>query len=333
MRALVEGGCSASDACSAAGLSRATYYRSICSKERPKKKRPAPKRTLSPTEREHVLNVLREPRFVDKAPAQIHATLLDEDIYLCSVSTMYRILRANNEVRERRQTARHPKYAQPELLATGPNEVWSWDITKLKGPQKWLHYHLYVIIDIYSRKVVGWMVAARESADLAEKLIADTCAREGVDTTKLTIHSDRGSAMTSQTVAHLMAELGITKSLSRPRVSNDNCYSESQFKTLKYFATFPKNFGSIQHARAFLRDFFQYYNYEHKHSGIAYMTPDTVHSGLALACYNVRKRALKKAFAAHPERFVKGRPLPAKLPQGVWINRPKVEDEGSLKAA
>lgn len=259
-----------------------------------------------------MLDVLHEERFIDKTPAEIYATLLDEGKYVCSISTMYRILRANEEARERRRIAKHPNYKKPELLATGPNQVWSWDITKIKGPQKWNHYHLYVIVDIYSRYVVGWMLAPRENAKLAKQLIKETCRKHRVDPLQLTIHSDRGSAMTSHTVAQLMADLGVTKSLSRPHTSNDNPYSESQFKTLKYCPTFPARFGSIQDARAFMYGFFEWYNNDHRHSGIALMTPYTVHYGLSQDCIRVRAAVLSEAFKKNPERFVKGLPCPQK---------------------
>lgn len=264
---------------------------------------------------------------MDKAPAQVYATLLDEGIYLCSISTMYRILAANNEVHERRRIARHPKYTKPILLATKPNQVWSWDITKLRGPNKWNHYHLYVIMDIFSRKVVGWMVAHRESAELAKELIATTCAREQIDPNKLIIHSDRGSAMTSKTVAQLLVDLGVIKSLSRPQVSNDNPFSEAHFKLLKYCPPFPGQFGSIQHARDYCEWFFDWYNNEHRHFGIALMTPATVHHGLAKACNRLRGAVLTGAFEKHPERFVKGKPKPLSVPKAVWINPPEKQPD------
>lgn len=321
-------------ACAAAGMSRATFYRRRNRPEKPERSpRPASSRALSESERGQVLSVLHEPRFVDKAPGQVYATLLDEHRYICSISTMYRILRTNREVRERRNIARHPEYKKPELLATGPNQVWSWDITKLRGPQKWNHYHLYVITDIYSRYVVGWMVAPRESAELAKELIRKTCQRQGVNQNELVIHSDRGPSMNSRTVAQLLADLGVTKSLSRPHVSNDNPYSESLFKTLKYCPPFPDRFGCIADARAFLRKFFAWYNNDHKHSGIALMTPFTVHYGFAAQCNRIRSAALLQAFAAHPERFVKGKPKPLELPKAAWINEPKkTEPEHSVAA-
>jgi putative transposase len=282
-----------------------------------------PPRSLGAADREKVVAVLHEDRFVDKAPREIYAALLDEGIYLCSVSTLYRILRERNEVRERRNIIRHPKYKKPELIAVAPNQVWSWDITKLKGPVKWTYYYLYVILDIFSRHAVGWMVARRETAELASDLIGETCMRQGIDKDELTIHSDRGPAMTSKTVALLMADLGVTKSLNRPHVSNDNPYSESQFKTLKYQPTFPEHFGSIEDARAFCRQFFDWYNNEHYHSGIALMTPAMVHYGLAESCNRDRQEVLWRAYDAHPERFVRGRPKVLELPTAAWINPPE----------
>lgn len=260
---------------------------------------------------------------MDKAPAAAYATLLDEGRYLCSISTMYRILRANKEVRERRDQLRHPEYKKPELLATAPNQVWSWDITKLLGPMKWTYYYFYVIIDIYSRYVVGWMVASRETGALAEDLIDETCTRQRIDRNQLTIHSDRGSPMTSNTVAQLLADLGVTKSLSRPHVSNDNPYSESHFKTLKYRPDFPERFGSIQDAKSFCKDFISWYNEDHYHSGIALMTPTMVHYGKAAACNAARQNVLTSAYIEHPERFVRGQPKTIALPEAAWINPPK----------
>jgi len=279
-----------------------------------------------------VLDVLHEERFVDKAPAAVYAKLLDERIYLCSIRTMYRILKENDEVRERRNRLPRTNYKKPELLATKPNQVWSWDITKLKGPYKWTCYHLYVILDIFSRKVVGWMISTRESGELAEQLILETCHGEGVDPEQLTIHSDRGPAMTSKSVEILLAELGVTKSLSRPNISNDNAFSESQFHNLKSRPEFPKFFGSIQDARAFCQWFFRWYNEEHYHSGIALMTPSVVHAGGAKNCSRRRQRVLDRAFANHPTRFVRGRPKTLKVPKEVWINPPKKKEPNEFVA-
>lgn len=266
--------------------------------------------------------MLNEDRFVDKAPAEIYASLLDEGRYLCSIRTMYRILKENQQVKERRNLLRHPEYKKPELLATAPNQVWSWDITKLRGPRKWTSYHLYVIIDIFSRLVVGWMVATRESGDLAECLIKQTCKRQRIDRNRLTIHSDRGAAMTSSTVAELLTNLGVTKSLNRPHVSDDNPFSESNFKTLKYRPSYPARFGSIQDAKVHCRSFFEWYNNEHYHSGIALMTPAMVHYGLAEEQNEKRQVVLDLAYAVNPERFVAGRPRTKDIPKEAWINNP-----------
>jgi putative transposase len=271
-------------------------------------------------------------RFVDKAPTEVYATLLDEGTYHCSVRTMYRILAEAGEVRERRNQARHPKYQAPELLATAPNQVWSWDITKLRGPVKWSYYYLYVILDIFSRFVVGWMIAYRESATLAKRLIAETCEKQNVQPGQLNLHADRGSSMKSKTVAFLLADLGVTKSHSRPYVSDDNPYSESQFKTLKYRPDFPARFGSIQDARSFCREFFPWYNQEHRHSGIGLMAPEMVHYGKAEQVSSQRQIVLASAFVSHPERFVRGLPMPPSLPEAAWINKPKVESTSVVVA-
>jgi putative transposase len=281
--------------------------------------RPTPPRALDRVERQQVLDLLHV-RFVDQAPAQVHATLLDEGTYLCSPRTMYRILDAAHEIKERRNQVRRPHYAAPELLATRPNEVWSWDITKLLGPAKWTYFYLYVILDIFSRYVVGWMLAPHESAALAERLIAETCAKHGIQPGQLTLHADRGSSMRSKPVALLLADLAVTKTHSRPHVSNDNPFSEAQFKTLKYSPHFPERFGSLEDSRAFGQDFFRWYNQEHRHSGLGFLTPAVVHYGAAAAVREQRQYVLAAAYAAHPERFVKGRPHPPDLPQAVWIN-------------
>jgi putative transposase len=276
-----------------------------------------------------VLAVLHEPRFVDLAPAQVYASLLDEGRYLCSLRTVYRVLAANHEVRERRDQLRHPQYEKPELLATGPNQVWSWDITKLLGPAKWSYFYLYVILDIFSRYVVGWMVADRESAALAEKLIDETCARQKIAPGQLTLHADRGSSMTSKPVAFLLADLGVTKTHSRPHVSDDNPFSEAQFKTLKYRPDFPDRFGSLEDARAHCQDFFPWYNTEHHHVGLGLLTPYVVHLGLGGQRTEARASVLAAAFAAHPERFSAGTPRPPQQPTAVWIN-PPIDKEARL---
>ncbi len=313
-------------ACFAIGLPRATWYRrNPNGRTRPKLPsvpRPKPVRALSEPERQTVIDTLHEPQFVDKAPAEIWATLLDEGSYLCSIRTMYRILRDHQEVKERRNQAHRTHYSRPELLATAPNQVWSWDITRLKGPVKWSYFQLYTILDIFSRYVVGWMVAFRESAILAERLIDYTAQKQGIQVGQLTIHADRGSSMTSRSVALLLADLGINKTHSRPHVSNDNPFSESQFKTLKYHPAFPERFGTIQEARAFCRTFFPWYNTEHRHLGLGLLTPETVHYGRAEQVIARRQDILKLAYAAHPERFVHHPPTPPPLPEAVWINPP-----------
>ena len=306
--------------CRALRLARATYYRG---RQPPRPARPRRSaRALEPAERQAVLEALHEPRFADLAPAQVYATLLDDRQYLCSERTMYRLLEAHQEVRERRDVLRHPRYAAPELLATRPNELWSWDITKLLGPRKWTYYYLYVILDVFSRYVVGWLAAYRETALLAERLIAETCRRQGIVPGQLTIHADRGSSMTSKPVAFLLADLGITKTHGRPHVSNDNPYSEAQFKTLKYRPAFPERFGSIEHARALSRDLFQWYNHEHHHSALGLLTPADVHDGRAAAKSAQRAGTLAQAYARHPQRFVRGVPQPPALPTAVWLNKP-----------
>ncbi len=308
--------------CAALSVARSSFYR----QQRPqseRRPRPAPPRALTVADRQAVLDALHEPRFVDLAPAEIYATLLDEGRYLGSERTLYRVLAANAEVRERRDHLRHPRYAAPELLATGPNQLWSWDITRLLGPTKWTYYYLYVLLDVFSRYVVGWTVAACENGGIAEQLIAESCARQRIEPGQLTVHSDRGPAMISKPVALLLADLGVTKTHSRPHVSNDNPFSESQFKTLKYRPDFPERFGSIEHARDHSRDFFPWYNTEHHHVGLGLFTPHDVHYGLAAAKRERRALVLAGAFARHPERFPHGRPQPKALPTAVWINPPK----------
>ncbi|MBI9019622.1 MAG: transposase, partial [Phycisphaerae bacterium] len=282
-----------------------------------------PEHALSETEQQKVLDVLHNPRFVDQAPAQVYAQLLEEGRYLCSIRTMYRLLADHNEVRERRKMTRHPVYAKPELLATKPNELWSWDITKLRGPTKWTYYHLYVIMDVYSRYIVGWMIAERESSILAKRLISESCHKQNITQEQLTLHADRGSSMKSKVVAQLLSDLGITKTHSRPHVSNDNPYSESQFKTMKYRPKYPDRFGSIQDARAFAVDFFYWYNEEHRHSGIALYAPSDVHYGRVEQICQDRQSTLDVAYQRHPKRFVNKAPKAALPPQAVWINPPK----------
>jgi putative transposase len=319
-------------ACRALVVSRAGIYRHRSPRPAaaPGPRSPSP-RALSTAEREVVLGHLHSPRFVDAAPAQVYAALLDEGLYLASERTMYRLLDAAGEIRERRNQLRRPNYARPELLASRPNELWSWDITKLMGPQKWTYYYLYVILDVYSRYIVGWTVAHRESAVLAEQLISETLAKQGILPGKLTIHADRGSSMTSKPVALLLTDLGVLKTHSRPHVSNDNPYSESQFRTLKYRPSFPARFGSIQDARAFCRDFFPWYNGEHRHSGLGLCTPESVHHGRAQTIRDVRATVLTAAYILHPERFVRHHPQPPPLPIAAWINPPlaKMAQEAS----
>jgi putative transposase len=307
-------------ACAALGVSRATVYR----RRRPPaaaRPRPRPARALTAGEQAAVLTQLHSPRFVDHAPREIYATLLDEGQYLCSPRTMYRVLAAAEEVQERRNQLRHVA-RRPELLATGPNEVWSWDITKLLGPVKWTYFYLYVILDIFSRYVVGWMVAHAESGPLAERLIAASCETQGVQPGQLTLHADRGTSMTSKTVALFLADLGVTRTHSRPHVSNDNPFSEAQFKTLKSRPEFPERFGSLQDARAFCHPFFTWYNTEHRHGGIGWLTPAMMHYGQVDSVGAARRQVLAAAYATHPERVVRRPPVPPPVPTEAWINPP-----------
>jgi putative transposase len=310
-------------ACTAVGRSRATHYRrQTPPPPRSTTPRPAPPNKLSDEEMGQILDVLRSERFVDLSPAQVFHILLDEGTYLASVSTYYRLLRAAGEVRERRRQATHPPRVRPELVARRPLVVWSWDITKLKGPRRGEYYDLYVVLDIFSRYVVAWCVAPTESGELAKELIADAVARHQVPPGQLTVHADRGSSMTSNPVVELLAFLGIGRSHSRPHVSNDNPYSESQFRTLKYCPAFPERFGCIEDARAFCERFFAYYNHDHRHSGIGYHTAASVHHGTAPEIRAQRKVTLDAAYAANPARFRHRRPEPPKLPTVAWINEP-----------
>jgi putative transposase len=328
-------------ACDSLGVARASFYRqrpvlgpSATPAPEPAlpSVRPSPARALSPVERASVLNVLHEERFQDRSPAAVQATLLDEGQYLCSIRTMYRVLEDEGESGERRDQLVHPAYQRPELLATTPNQLWSWDITKLRGAAKWTYFYLYVILDVFSRYVVGWMIAPREGAELAKQFIEETIGKHQVPAGQLTIHADRGKVMTSKPVAFLMADLGVTKSHSRPYVSDDNPYSESQFRTMKYRPEFPDRFGCIQDSRAFCHDFFHWYNHEHRHSGIALLPPAVVHFGETQTVLANRQTVLDAAYHAHQDRFVRrpSRPLP--LPSTVWINKPvspgqKTEEE------
>ena len=323
-----------SKACDALDVSRASLYRQRNRQTEPARDA-APKRSssraLPESEREQVRQTLYSERFMDKSPYQVYATLLDDGEYLCSVRTMYRILDDDNASKERRNQLKRPNYAKPELLATSPNQVWSWDITKLKGPEKWTYYYLYVILDIFSRYVVGWMLAHCEQAELASKLIRETVEKQNVCEDELIIHSDRGPSMTSHSVSQLLISLGVTKSHSRPHVSNDNPFSESQFKTMKYQPDFPDRFGCYEDGLGFCRQFFGWYNDEHYHSGIGLVTPSSLHYGQASEVVASRQSTLQLAYAAHPERFVNGIPKPPELPSAVWINPPTSKDDGEKK--
>lgn len=309
-------------ACDVLQVPRSSVYRARQPQPAPRPQA-GPVRALSEAEREAVHHTLNSERFADQAPREVYATLLDEGTYLCSPRTMYRVLDEHAEVRERRDQLRHPAYAKPELLATRPNHVWSWDITKLLGPMKWTYYYLYVILDIFSRYVVGWLIAERESGPLAELLIAEACAKQQIAQDQLTIHADNGGPMIAKPVALLMTDLGVSPSHSRPHVSNDNPFSEAQFKTMKYQPDYPERFGSQLEARLWAQTFFPWYNNEHHHSGIGYLTPAAVHYGTAARLFAERQQTLNAAYAAHPERFVKGCPVPPALPTAVWINPPK----------
>jgi putative transposase len=321
-------------ACVALGVARASFYRQrpllgptpSARPSTPPAARPTPARALGADEVQTVRAVLNSERFQDCSPAAINATLLDEGQYLCSTRTMYRILEEDGATRERRDQLTHPQYHKPELLATAPNQLWSWDITKLRGPAKWTYFYLYVILDVFSRYVVGWMVAPRESADLAQKLIEETCQKESIQPGQLVLHADRGSAMRSKPVALLLADLSVTKTHSRPYTSNDNPYSESQFRTMKYRPEFPDRFGCIQDSRAFCQTFFPWYNEEHRHSGIGMMAPSMVHHGAAVSVLENRQLVLDAAYRDHPERFVRRPPAPPQLPKEVWINKPLHSD-------
>lgn len=312
--------------CDALGIPRASYYRAVAppAPERARGHRTPPARALTPAERQRILHYLHSERFIDRSPAEVVYALQEEGIYIGSVRTVYRVLASNDEVRERRAQRRHPNYVKPELLATSPNEVWTWDITKLRGPAKWTYYYLYVILDIFSRCVVGWMVAERESADLTRQLIEESCSKQNIQPGQLTMHSDRGPSMQAGLVVHLLALLGVTKTNGRPHVSNDNPFSESQFRTLKYHPTFPERFGGLDDARAFCARFFAWYNQEHHHSALAWLTPETVHYGRADEALAARHACLLAAYQAHPERFVNGPPKRAQLAKAVYINPPTV---------
>ena len=315
-------------ACDWLAYPRSSYYRQQQTRSviesRPPRLSP---RALPPVEREAVRDILNSDRFVDSSPRQVYGTLLDEGQYLCSVSTMYRILHDHDEVRERRNQKRHPTYQKPELVATAPNQVWSWDITKLRGPVPHVYYYMYTILDIFSRYVVGYLIAEREQATLARQLVADSCAKQGIAPDQLILHADRGGSMTSKTLALLLADLGVSKSHSRPYTSNDNPFSEAQFKTMKYRPDYPDRFGGLQDARAWARPFFHWYNHEHRHTSLGLMTPATVHYDLAEELTAKRQAVLAAAYAQHPERFVQGQPSAPKLATTVWINPPRQEGD------
>ncbi len=323
--------------CEVLGVPRASFYRAIApppvSQPEPATRSVVNHRALAPEEKQHILDHLHGERFIDRSPAEAYHTLLDEGTYLASLRTFYRILAENDEVRERRNQCRHPEYKKPELVATGPNQVWSWDITKLRGAAKFVYYYLYVILDIYSRYVVGWMLADRESGELATQLIRETCEKQGIQADQLTIHADRGAPMTAQPTVGLMARLGITPSHSRPHVSDDNPFSESQFKTLKYHPGFPGRFGSIEDAQAFCSPFFSWYNNEHRHSGIYFLTPSNAHHGNADAVLEARYLQRMEAYNRNPERFIGGPPRRLALPAAVYINPPRKEDAPASLAA
>lgn len=316
----VERKISKSKLCESLGIPRASYYRAKSPAKTETGRRNSP-RKLTSQEVERILEILNSERFCDMAPAEIYYTLLDEGIYLCSISSMQRILRKNKQNVQRRQKDKR-KYEKPELLAERPNQLWSWDITKLKGPAKWTYFYLYVILDVFSRNVVGWLVAHRESKQLAKELIAITCRRQNIQREQLTLHSDRGAPMKAKTVALLLSDLGVTKTHSRPHVSNDNPYSESAFKTVKYRPDFPEKFGCIEDSRAFFDDYFFWYNNEHKHSGIAMLTPNQVHYGLSDTIIQNRQNTISQAYQINPDRFVKGIPTIKKPDAKVWINKP-----------
>ena len=330
-------GVSKVEACQALGLPRATYYRrlqdvstpSLSSQEqsKPKPARATSPRALSQQEKAQVLKTLYAPEFVDVSPYQAYASLLDQGVYLCSVSTMYRLLRAENAVHERRHQTRHQAYAVPRLEAWAPNQVWSWDITKLAGPNRWKNYYCYMILDMYSRCVVGFMVAEAETSQLAKELIEQSCAKQEIEAKQLILHADRGTQMTSKTVNQLLIDLGVEQSHSRPRVSNDNAFSEAQFKTLKSRPHYPSYFSSLEDARQWCREFVEWYNHEHHHQGIGWMTPAQVHYGKAAELLQARQVTLDAALAAHPNRFVRGQVHAPGPPSCVLLNPPPQQAE------
>lgn len=311
-----------SQACAVYDFPRSSLYRQRHSQVTSQRARPTPTRALSADERAIVRAVLNSERFADQTPYEVYATLLDEAVYLCSIRTMYRILQETEEVQERRNQLRHPAYTKPELLATEQNQLWSWDITKLRGPVPWQYFYLYVILDVFSRYVVGWLLADHESAELAEQLIAESCHKQGIARDQLVLHADRGAAMTAKSMAQLLTDLGIEQSHSRPYTPDDNPFSEAQFKTMKYRPDYPQRFDSLDHAHAWARAFFPWYNNEHHHIALGLLTPATVHFGQAPAMIAKRQAILDAAYTLHPERFVLGAPTPPTLPTAVWINPP-----------
>jgi putative transposase len=326
VRELVEQGISQTAACAALGLPRSNWYRwRQPQSETGTKSYPTPARALSTAERENVYAVLNGERFQDASPRQVYATLLDEGVYHCSISTMYRILQEKGASQERRPQRQHPAYVKPELLATAPNQLWSWDITKLKGTTKLVYYYLYVVLDVFSRYVVGWMIAECESAELAEELIVASCCKQGIERGQLTLHADRGGPMIAQTLTQKLVDLGVTKTHSRPYTPNDNPFSESQFKTMKYRPDYPERFDNLETSLVWGRQFFPWYNNEHRHSSLGLMTPYTVHYGLDSKLTARRQATLLSVYERHPERFVHGPPTPPQLPAAVWINPPVME--------
>lgn len=319
-----------SEACRVLNVPRSSVYRAREPKAEPAP-RPTPERAMSAEEKAEVRAILNSERFCDSSPREVYATLLDEGVYHCHWRTMYSVLDEHKEVCERRKQRRRPKRVKPELRATGPNQVWSWDITQLKGPGRF--YYLYAIIDVFSRYVVGWMIAKREAGELAERLIGETCVKQEIERDQLVLHSDRGSAMRSKTVKELLEDLGVIKSHSRPYTPTDNPYSESHFKTMKYRPDYPEEFEGITQSRHWARAFFEWYNQEHHHTGLALMTPETVHYGQAESVIAQRQQVLDAAYAAHPDRFVAGRPTPPQLPKEVWINQPKKEHDETIHLA
>jgi putative transposase len=311
-------------ACVALGVNRASYYRAL----KPKRgtlPRPRPPRALTNDERARVLAILDSEEFMDKAPAQVYAKLLEDGRYVCSERTMYRILDEHGQVHERRAQRRHPEYVKPQLVASAPNQVWSWDTTKLPGPTKGTYFTLYIILDIFSRYIVGWQVTKSESAAVAQQLIEACCKRQAVPPGQLTIHADRGSPMVAKSTAQLYVDLGVAKSHSRPRTSNDNPYSESNFRTLKYRPDMPVQLGSLEHARQVVRALVDWYNDDHYHVGLALLHPVDVHYGRTTSIVAARQRVLDRAHAVHPERFVHGRPQQKSPPPAAWINPPAVD--------